>query len=229
MSEIIELNCDNDSESNNSDVSSEVDDDNNMSFFQDNIIPLEKFDNMIEEINSANVKLSKINIENKKDMDKLEKIMCSFFSTYREINNNYINFMNNQINNIKRNTKLEKKKLKQSKDKSKYSVNKPKNAPPFILKLVGKKENEKVSQSEVLKCLIGIIKKNVEQSPTKYAVFKENGKIDKTKFKIEDDLKDIFDSIKNEAKSRENEIEIPHIIGYTKVMGLMQYFVYKDN
>ena len=229
MSKIIELISDNNSDVNDSDVSSEVDDENQMSFFQDNIIPLDKFESIIEEINLANVKLSKINIENKKDMDKIEKIMCSFFSNYREINNNYINFMNNQINYIKKNTKLEKKKLKQSKDKSKYSVNKPKNAPSFILKFMGKNENEKVSQSEVLKFLIGQIKKNVEQSPTKYAVFKENGKIDKTKFKIEDDLKDIFDSIKKEAKSRGNEIEISPIIGYTKVMGLMQYFVYKDN
>ena len=218
---------DNDNESNN-ESNSEIDD-NNMSFFQDNTIPLDRFDNIIKEVNLCNSELSKINIENKKEMEKVQKIMCAFFSSYREINNNYLIFMNNYINNVKKNIKDEKKKLKKNKDKSKYSVNKPKNAPLFILKYLGKNENEKVSQSEVLKFLIQKIKGCIEQSPTKYAVFKDNGKIDKTNFKIENDLQDFFSSIKKEALLRGDEIDIPPIIGYTKVMGLMKYFVYKDN
>ena len=86
---------------------------------------------------------------------------------------------------------------------------------------MNKNEDEKVSQSQVLQTIIQKIKKNIETSPSTYAVFKDNGKIDKTKFKIEGELIEIFNNIKEEAKIRGNNIEIPSFIGYPNLMSYM--------
>lgn len=201
---------------------------NNMAIFEDIKLPTEKYEELIKDINLLSNELQNIKIEKQKDMDKIEKKISNFLSLYREINNNYIVFFNKSIVDIKKNIKLEKKKKKENKDKSKYYVNIPKSSPKFILKMMNKNDNDKVSQSQVLTFLIQKIKKCIDGSPSTYAVFKENGKIDRTKFKIENELSDFFQSIKYEAKVRGNEIEIPKIMGYPNLMSYMQYFVYKD-
>jgi hypothetical protein len=200
---------------------------NNLAIFDDIRIPYEYFDKIITDLNNINSKMNTINLDKQKDMDKVQKRVESLMIIYREMNNNYLTFFNKCIVDARKNVKLEKKKKKLEKDKSKYFVNIPKNAPPFILKLMNKKEDEKVSQAQVLQTIIQIIKKNMESSPTTYSVFKDNGKIDKTKFKIEGELNEIFQNIKEEAKTRGNNIEIPPFIGYPNLMSYMQYFIYK--
>ena len=200
----------------------------NMAIFEDVRLPIKKYQELINDINEVSNEFSNIKIDKQKDMDKIEKKVTNFLNLYREVNNNYILFFNKSVVDIKKNIKLEKKKKKESKDKSKYYVNIPKRSPKFILDMMNKNEDEKVSQSQVLTALIQKIKKCIDSSPSTYAVFKENGKIDKTKFKIENELGDFFQLIKNEAQSRGNEIEIPKIIGYPNLMSYMQYFVYKD-
>ena len=200
----------------------------NMAIFEDVRLPTKKYEELIQDINLLSNNLPKIKIEKQKDMDKIEKKISNFLSLYRELNNNYINFFNKSIVDIKKNIKLEKKKKKEKKDKSKYYVNIPKNSPKFILEMMNKNKDDKVSQSQVLTVLIQKIKKCIDGSPSTYAVFKESGKIDRTKFKIENELNDFFQLIKDEAKLRGNEIEIPKIMGYPNLMSYMQYFVYKD-
>ena len=201
---------------------------NNLAIFEDVKLPILKYQELTTEVSSATEMLSTIKIDKQKDMDKVEKKVISLLNLYRELNTNYINFFNKSIVDIKKNIKLEKKKKKESKDKSKYYVNIPKKAPAFILKMMNKDEEEKVSQSQVLSGLIQKIKKCINNSASNYAVFKENGKIDKTKFKIQGELSEFFTNIKNEAKLRGNDITIPEVMGYPNLMSYMQYFIYKD-
>jgi ribosomal protein L14 len=222
MAEIIE----NEINDSSSDVS-ENEYKNNLAIFDDVTIPYEYFDKILIDLNKINSKINTINLDKQKDMDKVQKKVESLMNIYREMSNNYLTFFNRCVINVRKDIKLEKKKKKQEKDKSKYFVNIPKNAPPFILALMNKKEDEKVSQSQVLQAIIQKIKKNIETSPTTYAVFKENGKIDKTKFKIQGELTEIFENIKEEAKKRGNNIVIPASIGYPNLMSYMQYFIYK--
>ena len=212
---------------NTSETSDNCDYQNVIKIFEDVTLPIQQYENLINDINILIKELPNINVEKQKEMDKIEKYVTQFLNLYRELNNHNIHFFNKSIIDIRKNIKIEKKKKKESKDKSKYYVNIPKDAPPFILKLMDKKEGEKVSQSQVLNTIIKKIKKCVESSPTTYSVFKENGKVDKTKFKIQDELTEIFNSIKEEAKSRGNNINIPEVIGYPNLMAYMQYFVYK--
>ena len=201
---------------------------NNMAIFEDIRLPIKKYEEIFKEINLLSNDLPNIKIEKQKDMDKIERKVSNLLSLYRELNNNYLIFFNKSIVDVKKNIKLEKKKKKENKDKSKYYVNIPKNSPKFILEMMNKNKDDKVSQSQVLTVLIQKIKKCIDSSPSTYAVFKENGKIDRTKFKIENELNDFFQLIKDEAKLRGNEIEIPKIMGYPNLMSYMQYFVYKD-
>ena len=212
------------------DSSSEVSENeykNNLAIFDDVTIPYEKYDEVINDLNVLMKKMSSLQLDKQSEMNKIQKKVESLMSVFGELNTNYYTFFNKCIVDARKNVKLEKKKKKQEKDKSKYFVNIPKNAPPFILKLMNKKEDEKVSQAQVLQAIIQKIKKNIESSPTTYAVFKDNGKIDKTKFKIEGELTEIFKNIKEEAKKRGNNIEIPAFIGYPNLMSYMQYFIYK--
>ena len=206
----------------------ESEQDNNLSFFEDVILPYEKYKNLIIQINELSSIIPKLNYDKQKDADKIEKKILQFLSLYRELNNNYSNFFNKSIIDIKRNIKLEKKKKKENKDKSKYYVNIPKRSPTFILDMLNKQHDEKVSQSQVLTGLIQKIKKCIDSSHSTYAVYKENGNIDKTKFYIKEDLYSFFDNIKNEASLRGNEIIIPDVMGYPNLMSYMQYFVYKE-
>lgn len=208
--------------------SSNTEYENNMAIFEDIRLPIKKYEEIIKEINLLSDDLPNIKIEKQKDMDKIERKVSNLLSLYRELNNNYLIFFNKSIVDVKKNIKLEKKKKKENKDKSKYYVNIPKNSPKFILEMMNKNKDDKVSQSQVLTVLIQKIKKCIDSSPSTYAVFKENGKIDRTKFKIENELNDFFQLIKDEAKLRGNEIEIPKIMGYPNLMSYMQYFVYKD-
>lgn len=209
--------------------SSQNDDyENNLAIFQDIILPYKKYQDIIISLNKIITIIPTLKYDKQKDMDKIEKKFLQFFNISREMNNNIINFFNKSIIDTKKNIKLEKKKKKENKDKSKYYVNIPKNAPKFILAMMNKDENDKVSQSQVLTALIQMIKKCTESSPTNYAVFKDDGKINKTKFMIYGELKTFFDNIKNEAMNRGNEIEIPNVMGYPNLMSYMQYFVYKN-
>jgi hypothetical protein len=201
---------------------------NNLAIFEDIKLPILKYKELTNELSSVTEMLSTVKIDKQKDMDKVEKKAVLLLNLYRELNTNYINFFNKSIVDIKKNIKLEKKKKKENKDKSKYYVNIPKRAPLFVLKMMNKDEEEKVSQSQVLSGLIQKIKKCINNSASNYAVFKESGKIDKTKFKIHGELSDFFDNIKNEAKLRGNDIIIPEIMGYPNLMSYMQYFIYKD-
>tara|TARA_B110000483_G_scaffold50994_2_gene63397 strand:+ start:3631 stop:4353 length:723 start_codon:yes stop_codon:yes gene_type:complete len=201
---------------------------NNLSIFEDVVLPYKKYKNLIDELNSITSIVPKLNYEKQKDADKIEKNVLTLLSLYRELNNNYSNFFNKSILDMKRNIKLEKKKKKENKDKSKYYVNIPKRSPKFILEMLNRGPEDKVSQSQVLTALIQMIKKCIETSHSTYAVFKETGKADKTKFKIEGELLDFFNKIKNEAELRGNIITIPEVMGYPNLMSYMQYFVYKD-
>lgn len=202
--------------------------DNNLSIFDDVVLPYKEYKNLIDELNTIISIVPSLNYDKQKDADKIEKKVLNLLSLYRELNNNYSNFFNKSILDIKRNIKLEKKKKKENKDKSKYYVNIPKNSPSFILKMLNKNDDDKVSQSQVLTALIQKIKKCIESSHSTYAVFKENGKPDKTKFKIEGELLEFFNNIKKEAELRGNDITIPEIMGYPNLMSYMQYFVYKE-
>ena len=202
--------------------------DNNLSIFDDVVLPYNKYKDLITELNNITSMIPKLNYDKQKDTDKIEKKILNLLSLYRELNNNYSNFFNKSIIDIKRNIKLEKKKKKENKDKSKYYVNIPKRTPAFILEMLNKGPDDKVSQSQVLTALIQKIKKCIESSHSTYAVFKENGKVDKTKFKIKGELNDFFVKIKKEAELRGNDINIPEIMGYPNLMSYMQYFVYKD-
>lgn len=202
--------------------------DNNLAIFEDVRLPIQKYQELYEEIKLVTDEFQNIKIDKQKDMDKVEKKVMQFLNIYRELNNNYIRFYNKSIVDIKKNIKLEKKKKKENKDKSKYYVNIPKNSPKFVLQMMNRNDDEKVSQSNVLTALISKIKKCIDNSPSTYAVFKENGKIDKTKFKIVEELSSFFTLIKDEAKKRGNDIEIPKVMGYPNLMSYMQYFVYKE-
>jgi len=202
--------------------------DNNLSIFDDVVLPYKQYKNLIDELNHITTIIPNLDYERQKDADKIEKKVLTLLSLYRELNNNYSNFFNKSILDIKKNIKLEKKKKKENKDKSKYYVNIPKRAPAFILEMLNKGEEEKVSQSQVLTALIQKIKKCIESSHSTYAVFKESGKADKTKFKIQGELLDFFNKIKDEAELRGNIISIPEVMGYPNLMSYMQYFVYKD-
>lgn len=200
----------------------------NLAIFEDVSLPYNKYNDIINEIKKLNSLISNLKYDKLKDSDKIEKKVLYLLNLYRELNNNYNIFISKSIVDIKKNIKLEKKKKKENKDKSKYYVNIPKKCPKFILDMMNKNDDEMVSQSQVLTALIQKIKKCSESNPTNYAVFKETGKIDKTKFRIYGELKDFFDSIKNEALSRGNDIIIPEIMGYPNLMSYMQYFVYKN-
>lgn len=202
--------------------------DNNLAIFEDVRLPIQKYQELYGEIKLVTDEFQNIKIDKQKDMDKVEKKVMQFLNIYRELNNNYIRFYNKSIVDIKKNIKLEKKKKKENKDKSKYYVNIPKNSPKFVLQMMNRNDDEKVSQSNVLTALISKIKKCIDNSPSTYAVFKENGKIDKTKFKIVEELSSFFSLIKDEAKKRGNDIEIPKVMGYPNLMSYMQYFVYKE-
>lgn len=202
--------------------------DNNLAIFEDVRLPIQKYQELYGEIKLVTNEFQNIKIDKQKDMDKVEKKVMQFLNIYRELNNNYIRFYNKSIVDIKKNIKLEKKKKKENKDKSKYYVNIPKNSPKFVLQMMNRNDDEKVSQSNVLTALISKIKKCIDNSPSTYAVFKENGKIDKTKFKIVEELSSFFSLIKDEAKKRGNDIEIPKVMGYPNLMSYMQYFVYKE-
>ena len=201
---------------------------NNYSIFDDVKLPIDKYKNIYKPLNNINEIFIKLNYEKQKDADKIEKKILVLLNLYREININYSIFLNKALVDIKKNIKLEKKKKKENKDKSKYFVNIPKNAPPFILDLLNKNHDEKVSQTQVLTAIIQIIKKCINNSHSTYAVFKESGKPDRTKFKIKEELLDLFNKIKDEAKKRNHEIEIPEIMGYPNLMSYMQYFIYKN-
>lgn len=202
--------------------------DNNLSIFDDVVLPYKQYKDLIDELNHITSIIPNLDYERQKDADKIEKKVLTLLSVYRELNNNYSNFFNKSILDIKKNIKLEKKKKKENKDKSKYYVNIPKRAPAFILEMLNKGEEEKVSQSQVLTALIQKIKKCIESSHSTYAVFKESGKADKTKFKIQGELLEFFNKIKDEAELRGNTISIPEVMGYPNLMSYMQYFVYKD-
>ncbi len=204
--------------------------DNNLSIFDDIKLPYEKYPHLIENIHKINNIMPNLNYDKHKELDKIEKKIQGFLSLYRELNNNYSTFFNKSIIDVRRNIKLEKKKNKENKDKSKYYVNIQKNAPPFILKMMNKNCDEKVSQSQVLSALIQKIKKCLTSNYTTHVVYKESDttKVDKTKFKITDELLIFFNEIKDEAKSRGNDIIIPEILGYPNLMSYMQYFIYKD-
>ena len=133
--------------------------DNNLSIFDDIKLPYEKYTHLIENIHKINDIMPNLNYDKHKELDKIEKKIQGFLSLYRELNNNYSTFFNKSIVDVRRNIKLEKKKNKENKDKSKYYVNIQKNAPPFILKMMNKNCDEKVSQSQVLSALIQKIKK----------------------------------------------------------------------
>lgn len=202
--------------------------DNNLSIFDDIKLPYEKYQYLINNVNEISKILPNLNYDRQKDADKIEKKIHVFLSLYRDLNNNYSTFFNKSIIDIRRNIKLEKRKKKENKDKSKYYVNIPKEAPPFILKMMNRNSDEKVSQAQVLSAVIQKIKKCINTDFNTYVVYKDDDKIDKTKFKITGDLLVFFNEIKEEAKTRDHEIVIPEVLGYPNLMSYMQYFIYKN-
>lgn len=212
-------------------ITLEIDIDNNnendLSIFDEKDIPYEKYQELSEEINKLTDMIKDIQLEKQKDYDKYEKNVSYFFLKYREIKNNEVSFFNRTIGDIKKNIKLEKKKKKENKDKSKYFVNLQKNAPNFVLEMMNKKEDETVSQSQVLNSLIQMIKKCIADDFNNFVVYKENGKIDNTKFQIKGKLQTFFNEIKNEASKRGDSIVIPQQLGYPNLMSYLKYVIYK--
>ena len=106
-------------------------------------------------------------------------------------------------------------------------MNLQKKAPLFVLKMMNKNENDTVSQSQVLTSLIQKIKICIQNDPKIYNVYKDDGKIDNTKFNIKGELLEFFNHIKNEAKERGDDIHIPDILGYPNLMAYLKYVIYK--
>lgn len=200
---------------------------NDSSIFDEKDIPFEKYIELTEQINQLIENIKDIQLDKQKDYDKYEKNVNYFLNKYKEIKITELSFFNRTIGDIKKNIKLEKKKKKANKDKSKYFVNLQKEAPLFVLEMMNKKEGDTVSQSQVLNSIIQLIKKCLSDDFSNFAVYKENGKIDNTKFQIRDKLLDFFNEIKDEANKRGDIITIPKYLGYPNLMTYLKYVIYK--
>jgi hypothetical protein len=203
------------------------DHENDISIFDEKEIPFEKYIELTEHINKLIQKIKDIHLDKQKDYDKYEKNVNYFLNKYKDIKITELSFFNRTIGDIKKNIKLEKKKKKINKDKSKYFVNLQKNAPLFVLEMMNKKEGETVSQSQVLNSIIQLIKKCLSDDFNNFVVYKENGKIDNTKFQIKDKLLLFFNEVKDEANKRGDIIVIPEYLGYPNLMTYLKYVIYK--
>ena len=200
---------------------------NDLSIFDEKDIPYEKYHELTEQINNLTKIITEVKLEKQKDYDKYDKNVSYFLGKYKEIKCSELSFFNRTIGDIKKNIKLEKKKKKENKDKSKYYVNLQKNAPLFVLEMMNKKEDDTVSQSQVLNSLIQLIKKCISEDFNSFVVYKENGKIDNTKFQIKGKLFSFFEEIKNEASKRGDTLIIPQQLGYPNLMTYLKYVIYK--
>ena len=200
---------------------------NDLSIFDEKDFPYDDYAELIQKINYISSILSNLNLERQKDLDRIEKEVSTFYSRVKDIKMGELIFHGRTIVDIRKNIKLEKKKKKQNKDKSKYFVNLQKKAPLFVLKMMNKNNDDTVSQSQVLTSLIQKIKMCIQSEPKIYNVYKDDGKIDNTKFNIKGELLEFFNDIKNEAKERGDDIHIPDILGYPNLMAYLKYVIYK--
>ena len=203
------------------------DNENDLSIFDEKDFPYEDYTELIQKINYISSILPNLNLERQKDIDQIEKEVSTFYSRVKDIKMGELMFHGRTIVDIRKNIKLEKKKKKQNKDKSKYFVNLQKKAPLFVLKMMNKDEDDTVSQSQVLTSLIQKIKTCIQSEPKTYNVYKEDGKIDNTKFYIKGELLEFFNNIKKEAKERGDDIHIPDMLGYPNLMAYLKYVIYK--
>ena len=66
-----------------------------------------------------------------------------------------------------------------------------------------------------------MIKECIADDFNNFVVYKENGKIDNTKFQIKGKLQTFFNEIKNEASKRGDSIVIPQQLGYPNLMSYL--------
>lgn len=203
------------------------DHENDLSIFDEKDIPYDVYYELTEKINKLAKDIKDIHLDKQKDYDRYEKNVNYFLNKYKEIKITELSFFNRTISEIKKTIKLEKKKKKENKDKSKYYVNLQKNAPLFILEMMNKQEGETVSQAQVLNSIIQLIKKCISEDFSNFVVYKDNGKIDNTKFQIKGKLLSFFNHVKNEASDRGDDIVIPEQLGYPNLMSYLKYVIYK--
>ena len=65
---------------NSSELSDNCDYQNAIKIFEDVTLPIQQYENLINDINVLNKKLPKINIEKQKEMDKIEKYITQFLN-----------------------------------------------------------------------------------------------------------------------------------------------------
>ena len=201
---------------------------NDLTIFDEVDFPYKEYDELIVNLITLVHHLKEVQLNKQKDFDHYERNVSFLFSKYRDIKAAELSFFSKTYHNVKKNNRLERKKKRDGKDKSKYFVNLQKRAPEFILEMMNKNKDETVSQSQVLTALIQLIKKCLQEESGVYSVYKENGKIDNTRFNIEGKLKTFFYNVKEEAFKRGDEIMIPKQLGYPNLMAYLKYVIYKD-
>lgn len=150
-----------------------------------------------------------------KNYDKNTSLIKTYFrqcliSTYSESKKNFLIYKKN------------KKKLK---NKSNLAVNKLRDAHQFVLDFIPEnlKINGQTSTAFILKYICNYAKEEIKNENPDIYVYNEDNTINKKYFKVIGKLKDLFEKIKEEAKNRNQVVEIPEKLAYTQIMGYIKY------
>lgn len=190
------------------------------------------FDNLTEIIDEIKNLTDKVNEDTKKyftnkkgDLELLNNSLKNYDKNNFLLKSYFRQCLISTYSESKKNFLIYKKNKRKSKNKSNLAVNKLRDAHQFILDFIpdNLKINGQTSTAFILKYICNYAKEEIKNENPDIFVYNEDKSINKKYFKVIGKLHDLFLKIQEEAKIRNQVIDIPEQLAYTQIMGYIKY------
>ncbi len=202
---------------------------NNEKEYVFNDFPFDSLSEIINSLKELNDKiledLKKYSTDKKGDLELLNNTLKNYDKNNFLLKSYMRQCLISTYSESKKNFMIYKKNKKASKNKSNLAVNKLRDALPFLLDFMpdNLKINGQTSTAYVLKYICNYAKEEIKKENPDIYVYNDDETINKKYFKVIGKLHDLFLKIQEEAKNRNQVIDIPNQLGYTQIMGYIKY------
>ena len=194
-----------------------------------NEFPFDTISEIIEDLKKLTDKINenpkKYYTSKKGDLEQLNNTLKNHDKNNLMIQTYFRQCLINTYSESKKNFLIYKKNKKKSKNKDNLAVNKLRDAHQFILDFIpdNLKLDGKTSTAYILKYICSYAKEEFKKENPDIYVYNDDNTVNKKCFKVIGKLLELFVKIQEEAKKRNETIDIPEKLAYTQIMSYIKY------
>lgn len=194
-----------------------------------NDFPFDTITKIIEDVKQLTDKINenpkKYYTSKKGDLELLNNTLKNYDKNNLIIQTYFRQCLINTYSESKKNFLIYKKNKKKSKNKDNLAVNKLREANQFILDFIPEnlKSDGKTSTAYILKYICNYAKEEIKKENPDIFVYNDDDTINRKSFKVIGLLLELFVKIQEEAKNRNQIIDIPEKLAYTQIMGYIKF------